>query len=693
MQNGKTLFFKISLHLTTKFQYLHLQKFCGIKFILENYFSGFFRFYKLPFFQYRLTVFVVLLGLTYMSSGFLIGLLWGLYISVVSFLFFFVSEPFPKATERPFPDPSVSEESHACGTTVYKNQGKFFFKGWMNELRGRYDSATYHVNSTQTVLVRLHGNILRISRPERAVLKHTFHVDPTLTEPEPTIVGHSIYDLTGAKVSLRPKRLAARRWWSRKYPIHIRLPSTRSELSTIDSVMHRSHSFQQGNRFADPSLGKMVFYDSMKEDGNVSDFTGSAQFIKDNRSNSTGDLGDFSETTEFKRHSKTKSCGTSLFLFVRSAREKERWFHRFVFSIYRLYKTCIFFTGISFFAGYAKPPNFVHLMLFYFLCFELSIFCRAMSEVLPDVHHDRETKDFENVVCMDLGRLKWHKGTPAGKELVLTANPVFRIFFDFCRDTYWCNQVKNKIQSKLATIHLPYFIETLELSNLDLGNVTPEIASVYSPSLDEWGLWVDFELKYHGRIHLVLETRVNLMKLRDGFQRVDTSKLTSSIRVHHYSDEDLPESPESSPDEDFGAAPPAKERTGKKILSIVDKIASSKYFQGASQLKPVKKMMEGISSTRLMLNVYVTCVEGTMTLNLPPPPSDRLWYAFRHPPTLSIRAVPQFGDRSVDLSTISDWIESKLRLLIEKFLVCPNMDDIIVPVMSGNRLLKSGYNQ
>ena len=133
------------------------------------------------------------------------------------------------------------------------------------------------------------------------------------------------------------------------------------------------------------------FRESVKEDGNVSDFTGvegdtedsfdsdnectsltffkwlssqikghyiwgSAQFIKDNRSNSTGDLGDFSETTEFKRHSKTKSCGTSLFLFVRSAREKERWFHRFVFSIYRLYKTCIFFTGISFFAGYAKPP-------------------------------------------------------------------------------------------------------------------------------------------------------------------------------------------------------------------------------------------------------------------------------------------------------------------------------------------------
>lgn len=69
-------------------------------------------------------------------------------------------------------------------------------------------------------------------------------------------------------------------------------------------------------------------------------------------------------------------------------------------------------------------------------------------------------------------------------------------------------------------------------------------------------------------------------------------------------------------------------------------------------------------------------------------------YGFRRPPIGSIRAVPQVGDRSVDMSTVSDWIESKLRLLIEKNLVCPNMDDIILPVMSGNDLLRKGaYNQ
>lgn len=40
------------------------------------------------------------------------------------------------------------------------------------------------------------------------------------------------------------------------------------------------------------------------------------------------------------------------------------------------------------------------------------------------------------------------------------------------------------------------------------------------------------------------------------------------------------------------------------------------------------QMMEEISSTRLMLNVEITFLQGTMTINIPPPPSDRLWLFF-----------------------------------------------------------------
>lgn len=45
------------------------------------------------------------------------------------------------------------------------------------------------------------GSTLRISRPAKAVLKHAFHEDPTLTQPQPTMVSQTIYSLDGARVS------------------------------------------------------------------------------------------------------------------------------------------------------------------------------------------------------------------------------------------------------------------------------------------------------------------------------------------------------------------------------------------------------------------------------------------------------------------------------------------------------------
>ncbi|KAH7715664.1 Protein F55C12.5 a [Aphelenchoides avenae] len=69
-------------------------------------------------------------------------------------------------------------------------------------------------------------------------------------------------------------------------------------------------------------------------------------------------------------------------------------------------------------------------------------------------------------------------------------------------------------------------------------------------------------------------------------------------------------------------------------------------------------------------------------------------YGFRKPPTrMSVRAVPQVGDRSVVFSTLSEWIESKIVLLFEKNFVMPNLDDIVVPLMCGNELLQGSINR
>lgn len=39
------------------------------------------------------------------------------------------------------------------------------------------------------------------------------------------------------------------------------------------------------------------------------------------------------------------------------------------------------------------------------------------------------------------------------------------------------------------------------------------------------------------------------------------------------------------------------------------------------------QLIEDVSSTPLILNVEVEMLEGPITINIPPPPSDRLWYA------------------------------------------------------------------
>ncbi|KJH47697.1 hypothetical protein DICVIV_06221 [Dictyocaulus viviparus] len=703
------------------------------------------RYRRIPLFQYRIMLLGILLSITFLSPGFFTGILWGLYISFVGFLYFFVSE-------LPVKQPSsylqarnlniLNEEPEvAVEATNDKGYGlgvseAVIYKGWMNELRGKYSPATYHVNHAQSVLVRLEnffikdlsdgrcnlivdgiifkGSTLRISRPAKAVLKHAFHEDPTLTQPQPTMISQTIYSLVNAhvcgQVSLRPKRLAKRRWWSRKYPIYIRFARKAGDID-LSRSFSRSVSMHPVETAPDclPSL-EGTFDEGYTAETDLSDES-ELDVSRIARANSLSDVGNLTSVSD------STSCShkrRSIYLFVRAAREKERWFHL-------LREACaqsnIFVRSVT-----KRRNSDFHLALDE--C-GLSTSCHLRSNNLfEDIVYKRLHAHFSvqismalgcgvpqpergSTVSVDLGTIKWKPSIPEeNSDLVESINSLgTRIFFDFCRDEFWTNQVKHKIQSKLATIHLPYFIEKLELSSLSLGSTAPRIVGVYAPKLNEWGIWVDLEMKYSGGIRLVLQTSVNLLKLQSGAAKSDAERklcrLANAVTrtSSHYSDEELPESPESSPDEDFGAkniceSTNSRGRTGKKIISIVERAAQSSLFQKAAKLPKFAKLIEDVSSTPLILNVVVEMLEGPITLNIPPPPSDRLWYAFRRPPLASIRAVPQVGDRSVDMSTVSDWIESKLRLLIEKNLVCPNMDDIVLPVMSGNDLLRNGaYNQ
>ena len=116
------------------------------------------------------------------------------------------------------------------------------------------------------------------------------------------------------------------------------------------------------------------------------------------------------------------------------------------------------------------------------------------------------------------------------------------------------------------------------------------------------------------------------------------------------------------------------------MLRIVDKITASNLFQSATEISYVQRAMENMS-TRIKLRVELKGLVARVVLNIPPPPSDRLWIGFRGPPRLWISAKPALGEHAVDWSLVTNVIENKLCEEVYKYLVYPNMVDVIVPIL------------
>lgn len=57
-------------------------------------------------------------------------------------------------------------------------------------------------------------------------------------------------------------------------------------------------------------------------------------------------------------------------------------------------------------------------------------------------------------------------------------------------------------------------MEHLSITEFLLGNKSPTIHRSNSPRLDEQGLWFELDFTYEGSAALILETKLNFMKLR-----------------------------------------------------------------------------------------------------------------------------------------------------------------------------------
>ncbi|CAF3645080.1 unnamed protein product [Rotaria socialis] len=111
----------------------------------------------------------------------------------------------------------------------------------------------------------------------------------------------------------------------------------------------------------------------------------------------------------------------------------------------------------------------------------------------------------------------------------------------------------------------------------------------------------------------------------------------------------------------------------RKLGTLLTKLATNKHFQRFAALKPVVGVIEKLSNAELGANVELTSFSGIMTINISPPPNDRIWWIdFPEMPDLSLKVTPVFGENKYSYSLI--------HAFLERMAVLACMDDQLLSV-------------
>ncbi|XP_032832096.2 testis-expressed protein 2 isoform X2 [Petromyzon marinus] len=605
------------------------------------------------------------------------------------------------------------------------------YRGWMNELSG-YDAETYHAALTRSVFVRLEGSTLRLSRPLRNLPRRALYGE---ARKEAHFIAQSHYDLTDSQVFLVPPGLANKRLWNQKYPICVVLASRARDPddrppAVPPDLSSQNAEQQQGGASAG---GAAVAAAAAAVEGGEEEEA------------AEGGGGGGAVGTEVAVETEARPEKV-LYLFGRTGRDKEEWFRRFLraSALKRAGGGGKALTGLL--AGHSRSDG-----QFGRLSHSRNnslgsgsdakgrpLAAVAVSDdpcpppreaggpgrrwaldyvayLAPFLPENAEGTGPAGTVARSPARSADSSPTHArtggpgddeegGPQLAWLNAVVGRVLWDFLQEKHWADWVSGKIQKKLSKIKLPYFMNELRLTELDMGSSVPRILRTTKLSVDHQGLWVDLDVSYSGSFTMTLETKMNLTRLGKAVEAASDEGLR--LKACSLADSDEESSSAGSSEEDDEPAPLAADlpgplgdksqtpsaegfvgggggRTSSKILRLVDKITKSRYFQRATENEFIKKKMEEVSNTPLMLTVSLQECQGVLALNIPPPPTDRIWYGFRSPPRLELKARPKLGERTVTFTHVTEWIESKLEQEFQKILVMPNMDDLYIPVMQS----------
>ena len=86
-----------------------------------------------------------------------------------------------------------------------------------------------------------------------------------------------------------------------------------------------------------------------------------------------------------------------------------------------------------------------------------------------------------------------------------------RLAWDLWHEERWKKWVTTRIQRKLIRIKTPSFMETLKVTEVNMGMDMPVIKRPYKlPRLNQQGMWIYLEVEYNGSFTMTIETKLKL---------------------------------------------------------------------------------------------------------------------------------------------------------------------------------------
>ncbi|RPA77338.1 hypothetical protein BJ508DRAFT_378980 [Ascobolus immersus RN42] len=90
----------------------------------------------------------------------------------------------------------------------------------------------------------------------------------------------------------------------------------------------------------------------------------------------------------------------------------------------------------------------------------------------------------------------------------------------------------------------------------------------------------------------------------------------------------------------------------------------------------------------LILSVTLRRLSGHMLLRIKPPPSNRLWFTFEHPPKIDLEVKPVVSSRQITYGVVLRAIESRIKEVVMETLVGDMWDD--VPFWTSEGMFRGG---